>query len=57
MLYLELYDYDIERLLFVDSIKDIYGLLSRKLSFQKLIMLDIKCLGRYRIHKYFFWMK
>lgn len=46
MLYLEFYDYDIERLLFVDSIKDIYGLLSRKLSFQKLIMLDIKCLGR-----------
>ncbi|WP_115715331.1 recombinase family protein [Amedibacterium intestinale] len=45
MLYLNMYDYDTDKLIFAYNVKDVYGLLSKKISFTELIMLDVDALG------------
>ncbi len=40
-----MYDYDTDKLIFAYNVKDVYGLLSKKISFTELIMLDVDALG------------
>lgn len=45
MLYLNMYDYDTDRIFYVYDVKGIYEFLSKKISFTELIMLDVSALG------------